>query len=178
MWESVGSIVKPLCVYEKQKKLHCEIHRDAYAKRTAGRVAATPASQGDRINSASRTTRAGTPVASEQLNLVVGALAWHHHGSTNPSDFWTGNPPPAHLKPSTESPIMDHQIHTYSALLRQIHNDLRVQHPDWIQPNGDSPLCDSYEARLMKLLDASRPMESNEKTVRRDFEHSYGFGQR
>jgi hypothetical protein len=57
---------------------------------------------------------------------------------------------------------MDHQIHTYSALLRQIHNDLRVQHPDWIQPNGDSPLCDSYEARLMKLLDASTPIESNE----------------
>ena len=73
---------------------------------------------------------------------------------------------------------MHHQIHTYSALLRQIHNDLRVQHPDWIQPNGDSPLCDSYEARLMKLLDASRPMESNEKTVRSDFKHGHGFGQR
>ena len=57
---------------------------------------------------------------------------------------------------------MRHEIHTYSALLRQIHNDLRVQHPEWIQPNGESPLCDSYEARLIKLLDASRPMESNE----------------
>ena len=57
---------------------------------------------------------------------------------------------------------MRHEVHTYSALLRQIHNDLRVQHPEWIQPNGESPLCDSYEARLMKLLDASRPMESNE----------------
>ena len=57
---------------------------------------------------------------------------------------------------------MDHQIHTYSALLRQIHNDLRVQHPDWIQPNGDSPLCDSYEARLMKLLDASIGTRANE----------------
>jgi hypothetical protein len=73
---------------------------------------------------------------------------------------------------------MHHQIHTYSALLRQIRNDLRVQHPEWIQPNGDSPLCYSYEARLMKLLDASRPMESNEKTVRSDFKHGHGFGQR
>jgi len=60
---------------------------------------------------------------------------------------------------------MDHQIHTYSALLRQIHNDLRVQHPEWIQPNGDSPLCDSYEARLMKLLDASIGTRANETTA-------------
>jgi hypothetical protein len=68
-------------------------------------------------------------------------------------------------KHSTESPIMDHQIDTYSALLRQIHNDLRVQHPDWIQPNGDSPLCDSYEARLMKLLDVSIGTRANETTA-------------
>ncbi len=72
---------------------------------------------------------------------------------------------------------MRHEIHTYSALLQQIHNDLRFQHPEWIQPNGESPLCDSYEARLMKLLDASRPMESNEKTVLPDFKHGHGFGQ-
>jgi len=167
MWESVRSIVKRLIegVYEKQKKLHCEIHRDAYAKRTAGCIATTSASQGDRINSASPTSRAGASIASEELNLVIGALAWHRRESTNPSDFWTGNSPPTHLKPSTKSPIMDHQIHTYAALLRQIHNDLRVQHPDWIQPNGDSPLCDSYEARLMKLLDASIGTRANETTA-------------
>jgi hypothetical protein len=58
-----------------------------------------------------------------------------------------------------------HQIHSYSALLRQIHNDLRVQNPEWIQPNGDSPLCDSYEARLMKLLDASIGTRANETTA-------------
>ena len=57
---------------------------------------------------------------------------------------------------------MRHEIHTYSALLRQIHNDLRIQHPEWIQQNGKSPMCDSYEARLRDLLDASRPIESNE----------------
>ena len=167
MWESVTSIVKLSIegVYEKQKKLHCEIHRDAYAKRTAGCIATTPASQGDRVNSASRTSRAGASVASEWPNLVIGALARHHRRSTNPSDFWTGNPPPAHSKRSNESLTMHHQIHTYSALLRQIHNDLRVQHPEWIQPNGDSPLCDSYEARLMKMLDASIGTRANETTV-------------
>jgi len=44
------------------------------------------------------------------------------------------------------------QIHTYTELRQQIHHDLRIQHPEWVQPNGESPLCDSYEARLMELL--------------------------
>ena len=48
---------------------------------------------------------------------------------------------------------MFHQPHTYADLRKQIHNDLRIQHPEWIQPNGESPMCDSYEARLMKTLD-------------------------
>ena len=45
-----------------------------------------------------------------------------------------------------------HQIHTYTELQQQIHHDLRIQHPEWVQPNGESPLCDSYEARLMELI--------------------------
>jgi len=47
---------------------------------------------------------------------------------------------------------MSHQIHTYTELRQQIHDDLRIQHPEWVQPNGDSPMCDSYEARLRELL--------------------------
>jgi hypothetical protein len=43
-------------------------------------------------------------------------------------------------------------IHTYTELRRQIHDDLRMQHPEWVQSNGESPICDSYEVRLMKLL--------------------------
>ena len=49
---------------------------------------------------------------------------------------------------------MSHQIHTYSELRQQIHNDLRMQHPEWVQSNGESPICDSYDARLMELIDA------------------------
>ena len=49
---------------------------------------------------------------------------------------------------------MFHQIHTYTELRRQIHDDLRLQHPEWVQPNGESPICDSYEARFMELIDA------------------------
>lgn len=46
------------------------------------------------------------------------------------------------------------QIHTYSELLRRIHDDLRIQHPEWLEPNGGSAICDSYEARLRELLEA------------------------
>jgi hypothetical protein len=45
------------------------------------------------------------------------------------------------------------QIHTYTELQQQIHGDLRIQHPEWVEPNGESPMCDSYEARLKELLD-------------------------
>ena len=60
---------------------------------------------------------------------------------------------------------MAQKIHTYTDLLQKIRDDLRIQHPEWIEQNGESPLCDSYEARLMELLDASRPMDSNETAV-------------
>jgi len=50
--------------------------------------------------------------------------------------------------------FMAYQIHTYTELRQRIHDDLRLQHPDWVQPNGESPICDSYEARLMELIDA------------------------
>ena len=48
---------------------------------------------------------------------------------------------------------MSHRIHTYTELRKQIHDDLRIQHPEWVDPNGESPKCDSYEARLMEQLD-------------------------
>ena len=37
-------------------------------------------------------------------------------------------------------------------LRQQIHDDLRRQHPEWVLPNGECPMCDVYEARLMDLL--------------------------
>jgi hypothetical protein len=49
--------------------------------------------------------------------------------------------------------VMLRQAHSYADLRKQIHSDLRSQHPEWIQPNGESPMCDSYEARLMETLD-------------------------
>ena len=54
------------------------------------------------------------------------------------------------------------QIQTYAELRQQILDDLRVQHPEWIQPDGKSPTCDSYEARLMELLDPLIRKRANE----------------
>jgi hypothetical protein len=62
---------------------------------------------------------------------------------------------------------MSAQIHSYTALQQQIHDDLRIQHPEWIEPNGNCPTCDSYESRLAKLLglnqrsNAMRTLESS-----------------
>ena len=43
-------------------------------------------------------------------------------------------------------------IRTYRELQQRIHNDLRAQHPEWIEPNGESPICDWYERRLAELI--------------------------
>ena len=51
---------------------------------------------------------------------------------------------------------MPNEIHSYSELQQQIHEDLRLQHPEWIQPNGDCPTCDSYELRLAEMLGLTR----------------------
>ncbi len=47
-------------------------------------------------------------------------------------------------------------------LRRQIHDDLRIQHPEWIEPNGECPECDFYEARLLEELDILTRMGSDE----------------
>jgi hypothetical protein len=47
---------------------------------------------------------------------------------------------------------MSDEIHSYIQLQQEIHHALRVQHPDWVEPNGNCPTCDSYESRLADLL--------------------------
>ena len=41
---------------------------------------------------------------------------------------------------------------TYLRLQRDIHDALRVQHPEWIQPDGDCPTGDWYDERFAELL--------------------------
>jgi len=73
------------------------------------------------------------------------------------------------VRPMTAS----HEIHTYAELRQQIHDDLRAQHPEWIQPNGECPICDSYEARLVELLDSFRRTGADETVadIHRALEH-------
>jgi hypothetical protein len=42
-------------------------------------------------------------------------------------------------------------------LRQEIHDALRIQHPEWVEPNGDCPTCESYESRLAALLGLSTP---------------------
>jgi len=45
-------------------------------------------------------------------------------------------------------------------LQQGIHDALRLQHPDWIEPSGDCPTCESYESRLAKLLGFASPSDT------------------
>jgi len=56
------------------------------------------------------------------------------------------------VKDFNNATVASHKIHTYTELREQIHNDLRIQHPEWIEASGQSPMCEFYEARLMELL--------------------------
>ncbi|PYJ95867.1 MAG: hypothetical protein DME68_09580 [Verrucomicrobia bacterium] len=58
-------------------------------------------------------------------------------------------PSSATLESFTKPTAVPHQIHTYTELRQQIHDDLRIQHPEWVQPNGESPMCDSYERSIV-----------------------------
>ena len=51
------------------------------------------------------------------------------------------------------------QAPAYVALQREMHDALRAQHPEWIQPGGDCPTCDSYESRLAEMLGLSLAIE-------------------
>jgi hypothetical protein len=54
---------------------------------------------------------------------------------------------------------------SFATLQFQIHNDLRAQHPEWIQPDGDCPICDFYEARLAQLLEGYACTGSDESVA-------------
>ena len=59
---------------------------------------------------------------------------------------------PAFTSGSTDLVNSPGEIHTYRELQQRIHEDLRAQHPEWIEPNGDCPTCESYERRLAESI--------------------------
>lgn len=55
----------------------------------------------------------------------------------------------------------------YVTLQRELHDALRAQHPEWIQPGGDCPTCDSYESRLAEMLSLSLAIERAPRALSR-----------
>jgi len=47
---------------------------------------------------------------------------------------------------------MSDEIRSYTELQRHIHEAPRIQHPDWVESNGESTICNSYEARLAEWI--------------------------
>jgi hypothetical protein len=63
---------------------------------------------------------------------------------------------------------MSDKIRSYAESRELIRASLRTQNPEWAEPNGDSPICDSYEARFAELLGITRSREDD--AANRNFE--------
>jgi hypothetical protein len=102
-------------------------------------------------------------------------------GSTSGARELTKNPPIRTVTGSSPTPV-DWKAHrsvptqslpvaatspifTYAELQQRIHHDLRAQHPEWIEPTGDSPICDLYERRLAELIAIFQSTEANLSSV-------------
>jgi hypothetical protein len=68
-----------------------------------------------------------------------------------------GSPPTFWAMKTKALPEMPDEIRSYAQLQRQIHDALRAEHPEWVEPNGDCPTCESYESRLAELLGLPLP---------------------
>lgn len=61
---------------------------------------------------------------------------------------------------------MSDKIRSYAELLEMIRVSLRVQHPEWVEPDGQSPICDFYDARLVELLGLTQLREGVEQKAK------------
>ena len=150
---------------EKIERLrHEKINADSYAKRAVGRVAATPARQNKPVGLALCTTQ---PDARRPLEYPHLAVARVYGTDARPpfAPSFRRIPPTPQLNLLSRPIAMSHPIHTYTELQQQIHDDLRIQHPEWVKPNGESPKCDSYDARLTEMVDTLTRTGSNRPIV-------------
>jgi hypothetical protein len=53
---------------------------------------------------------------------------------------------------ASEIQTSNNKIRTYEELQRQILSALRDQNPHWIEPDGSSPIFESYQKRFAELL--------------------------
>jgi hypothetical protein len=74
----------------------------------------------------------------------VQAAFWNTLTWARRQSWSTGRPT---LESFTKPIAMSHQIHTYTERRQQIHDDLRIKYPEWVEPNCESSMC------LMEVLD-------------------------
>jgi hypothetical protein len=60
---------------------------------------------------------------------------------------------PARLKLSKEVNVMNDAHQSYIELQRRMHEALRARNSQWIEPDGESPICDDDERRIAEMLD-------------------------
>ena len=65
------------------------------------------------------------------------------------------------LMKTNTSPVLPGEVQEYVHLQRQVHDALRKEHPEWVEPNGESPMCDFYETRLTEQLETFARRGSN-----------------
>jgi hypothetical protein len=63
---------------------------------------------------------------------------------------------------------MQDEIRTYAELQKQMHDALREQHPEWVEPNGDCPNCRFYERRFTELLAPIYQKSRQERGIERE----------
>jgi hypothetical protein len=86
----------------------------------------------------------------------VQAAFWNTLTWARRQSWSTGRPT---LESFTRPIAMSHQIHTYTELRQQIHDDLRIKYPEWVEPNGESCMC------LMEVLDTLTRRGTQKRSV-------------
>ena len=57
-----------------------------------------------------------------------------------------------HARDQSLRRTMSDKIRSYAELQELIRLSLRIQNPEWVKPDGNSPICDLYDARFATLL--------------------------
>jgi len=62
------------------------------------------------------------------------------------------------MKTNASQTVPD-DVQAYVQLQKQMHEALLREHPEWVEPNGDCPMCEAYDSRLAELLGLSSHTE-------------------
>ena len=66
--------------------------------------------------------------------------------------LWTGSKSLPASKYKQIDAVISEKIRTYAELRELVRVSLRAQNPEWVEPDGRSPICKIYEARFAKLI--------------------------